>query len=350
MCKWAYVAMNLVVTAIAVAADPVAFEWSKMGSLQDSTGLAGAYAGVSGEWLIVAGGANFPDKMPWEGGKKTWHDEIYALARGHENWRKVGKLPHPLAYGISVTTSNGVLCIGGADGEKHFAEVFLISCDGDTSRTKEMPPLPMRMAYGAGALVGNEVYATCGSETPGERAASIRLFALDLAKVEDGWNELAPLPARARILPMAGAADGALYLAGGTALRKSGEKTERIYLRDAWRFDRRRKWERIADLPEPAAAAPTPMPLIENRLLLVGGDDGSLVNFRPFEKHPGFSKMIYGLDLKTGQWSRAGETPAPRATLTAVHWDGKWVFPSGEVRPGVRSPEVWAIRARDGEK
>ena len=27
-------------------------------------------------------------------------------------------------------------------------------------------------------------------------------------------------------------------------------------------------------------------------------------------------------------------------------WQGGWVLPSGEVRPGVRSPEVWWMRLR----
>jgi len=31
-------------------------------------GVAGAFPGITGDKLIVAGGANFPDKKPWEGG------------------------------------------------------------------------------------------------------------------------------------------------------------------------------------------------------------------------------------------------------------------------------------------
>ena len=42
-------------------------------------GVAGPFAGVHGDALIVAGGANFPDKMPWEGGTKVWWDDIWVL-------------------------------------------------------------------------------------------------------------------------------------------------------------------------------------------------------------------------------------------------------------------------------
>ena len=44
-------------------------------------GLAGAFSGLSNDVLIIAGGANFPDNPPWEGGKKVWNDQIYVLSK-----------------------------------------------------------------------------------------------------------------------------------------------------------------------------------------------------------------------------------------------------------------------------
>ena len=55
-------------------------------------GLAGLYTGMEDGVLIVAGGANFPDKLPWEGGIKTYYDEIFILktdATGEYSWEKV---------------------------------------------------------------------------------------------------------------------------------------------------------------------------------------------------------------------------------------------------------------------
>jgi len=62
--------------------------------LPDREGFAGSYAGVSGGALIVAGGANFPDKRPWEGGTKIWYDRIFVLEPAASTWRTVGRLPH----------------------------------------------------------------------------------------------------------------------------------------------------------------------------------------------------------------------------------------------------------------
>ena len=44
--------------------------WEKLPPLPNRGGLGSPYAGVSNGKLLVAGGANFPQSPPWEGGKK----------------------------------------------------------------------------------------------------------------------------------------------------------------------------------------------------------------------------------------------------------------------------------------
>ena len=48
-----------------------------------SIGFAWPINGISNDVLIVSGGANFPDKMPWEGGKKSYSKTIHVL----EKWQ-----------------------------------------------------------------------------------------------------------------------------------------------------------------------------------------------------------------------------------------------------------------------
>ena len=81
--------------ALACAADALA--WKQLPPLPDAPGVAGPFAGVSGGALLVAGGANFPDRMPWEGGKKVWLDRVWVLEKPDGVWREAGKLPRPLA-------------------------------------------------------------------------------------------------------------------------------------------------------------------------------------------------------------------------------------------------------------
>lgn len=318
--------------------------WSQLPALPGHLGVAGAFAGVCDGKLIVAGGANFPDKMPWDGGKKVWHDTIYALDATNGQWRVVGKLPRPLGYGVSLTTARGVLCIGGSDAERHHADVFLLTCPRGKVKVTPLPPLPVALANGAGALVGHVAYVTAGSDQPGEQVAINRFFALDLKERKPAWRELPPCPGEARILPAAAADGDAFYLAGGAALRAVDGKVKRVYLHNAWKFTPAKNWERLPDLPRPSVAAPSPAPVIDSTLLLVGGDDGSLAGFQPVEQHPGFPKAAQALDLRTEKWTQFDGVPAARATLPVVEWNGLFVLPSGEARPGVRSPEVWAVQ------
>jgi N-acetylneuraminate epimerase len=118
----------------------------------------------------------------------------------------------------------------------------------------------------------------------------------------------------------------------------------REYLRDAYRYQPGRKWARIADLPRPAVAAPTPAPALgQSTILVMGGDDGTLVNFQALEKHPGFPRSILEYNFVTDTWNDAGEVPISHVTTTMVRWHDRFIMPSGEVRPGKRSPAIWSF-------
>ena len=324
----------------------VKWNWQRLRPLPDALGVAGPFAGVSGNALIVAGGANFPDGFPWQGGRKVWHDAVWVLASPAGDWQRAGRLPRPLAYGVSVTTQHGVVCIGGSDADRHHAEVFVLSWIGGALRTRHLPSLPRPLANAAGARLGDTIYIAGGSELPGEQSALNKLFALDFAQPQLGWQELEPCPGQPRILPVAATQEGSFFFVGGVALEPVDGKVTRVYLRDAWRYRPGRGWKRIADLPHPLAAAPSPAPALgQSHLLIVGGDDGSKLGFQPVEQHPGFSREILAYHTITDTWAPLGEVPEARATLPAVPWEGRFVLLSGEVRPGVRSPEVWTFAA-----
>jgi N-acetylneuraminate epimerase len=318
--------------------------WSQLPPLPNQLGVAGPFAGVSGTALLVAGGANFPDRMPWQGGTKVWHDEIYLLSATNADWRLVGKLPRPLAYGVSATIPGGVLCIGGGDGKTHRPDVFALSWNGRQLTTRLRQALPIPLATAAGAVVGDKIYIACGAAAPGEQAALKRVFTLDYQQPTARWCELEPLPGKPRILPLAASLDGVFYLAGGAALEPGSNGVSRVYLKDTWCYRVGRGWRRLADLPSPRVAAPTPAPTANASFFVFGGDAGSLVNFQPLDQHPGFPKALFAYDVKLNAWQNLGDAPFARAVLPTVFWRGQFVLPSGEVRPGVRSPEVWALR------
>jgi N-acetylneuraminic acid mutarotase len=348
--------MNLRIRAIALLAGLFSMqaatgassrlEWRQLAPLPDSNGVAGAFAGVAGGKLVVGGGANFPEKKPWEGGRKVWHDAIYVLDEPEGEWRHAGKLPRPLAYGVSATTADGVICVGGSDAARHYAEAFLIRVVNEAGmrlKIDPLPSLPVPLANGAGALVGNTLFVVAGSQEPGEQVAMSRLFALDVSRPDAKWRELEACRGKPRVLPVAAALNDALYLLGGAALQATDGKVSRVYLRDAWCYEPRKGWSQLPDLPKPCVAAPSPAPVVGSQVLLVGGDDGSLAAFTPIEKHPGFPQTLMVFDAHPRTWRIESGVPAPRATAPAALWRGQWIIPSGETRPGMRSPEVWAM-------
>src|SRR4051812_39047961 len=112
----------LTVMLAAVSLGASAGEWKQLPALPDKEGFAGSFAGVSHGALIVGGGANFPNEKPWEGGGKVWYDTVFVLENSAAKWKVAGKLPRPLGYGVSVTQENGVICLGGSDSERHYAD------------------------------------------------------------------------------------------------------------------------------------------------------------------------------------------------------------------------------------
>ena len=114
---------------------------------------------------------------------------------------------------------------------------------------------------------------------------------MDLSANEPKWAEVEGCPGGGRMLAAA-AFEGAFWLVGGVDLvAGKGDTPKRKYLKDAYRYDPDKGGKRIADLPHPVAAAPSPVPTDHTGLYLLGGDDGAQVGVAP-SKHRGFSRAV----------------------------------------------------------
>lgn len=320
--------------------------WSQLPSIPDKVGFAGPFAGTHNGVLLVAGGANFPDRLPWEGGTKVWYDSVFKLDKPDGRWKVAGKLPRPLGYGVSLSTSEGVFCIGGSDANQHYPDCFRLQWNHGELHTTILPNLPKPCANFCGAVIGNTIYVAGGIETPTSTNAMKTFWSLDLAAKELHWQALEPWPGAARMLGVTAVCDDLFYLVSGADLSSDEQgKPVRTYLTDAYCYRPGVGWNRIADLPRPTVAAPTPAPTKgSSRFLILSGDDGSLVNFLPADAHPGFPKSILAYDALTDSWQTVGEVPAGHVTTSIVQWNDRFVMPNGEIRPGVRTPTVWSFK------
>ena len=343
----AVLGLMMAASAAAESPSPPRMTWDRLPSIPNREGFAALFAGVSGDALIVAGGANIPGEKWSESYVKKWYDSIFVLDSPKAKWRAAGKLPRPLGYGVSITVDDGLICLGGSDSIQHYADAFVLRMKRGALTRKTLPGLPLPCANACGALVGRTIYVAGGIETPLATTALHNFWALDLDAPEPLWRELDPWPGPERMLAVAGAFDGAFYLFSGAKLSAGDDgKPVREYLRDAFRFTPGEGWKRLADLPRAAAAAPSPVPVAGSRLLVLTGDDGLNVTFQPVEKHPGFPRNALSYEVATDTWSVLDGVPISRATVPAVPWRGRVVIPNGEVRPRVRTPEVWSLECR----
>jgi N-acetylneuraminic acid mutarotase len=317
-------------------------DWARLPDIPDAEGFAGGFAGTSGGAVIVAGGANFPQGRPWEGGRKVWHDRIFILEEGAAAWRVAGRLPRPLAYGAAVSHVGRVVCIGGSDAGSHHAEVFSMRRDGESVAITKLSPLPRPLAMHCAAVVGDRVFVAGGAESPQATEAACSLLSLDLADPAATWTAIEPWPGPGRILATAGAIEGRLCVVGGAGLVPGVERgAERIWLRDAYLYDPVTGWTRLPDLPRPVVAAPSPAVAIGgDALVILGGDDGGQVDREP-ATHRGFRRDPLAFDVASHAWRSLADMPFALVTTATVRWKGGFVVPGGESRPGIRSTEVW---------
>lgn len=319
--------------------------WQSLAPIPDRNGFAGSYAGTSGGGLIVAGGANFPDATPWEGGTKTWHDRVFVLEAVNGQWRHGGRMPRPAGYGGSIQLDDGVLFVAGGDAREHFRDVWLARWDGRQVSFESWPSLPGPLAMLAVARVGRAIYVAGGIDRPDATQARHVVFVLDLDDVAAGWRDIGPWPGAERMLATAGRLGDELILCGGVRLKADDQgRPIREWLCDAFAYSPHTGWRRLADLPRPVVAAPTPAVAVDGMLLVIGGDDGTQAAIPPGD-HRGFPRGVLAYDPAADRWRAAGETAAALVTTTLALWNGYMVIPGGEQRPGVRSTEVWAARA-----
>jgi N-acetylneuraminate epimerase len=354
-------------------------EWKKAAALQNadgslSLGFAGPINGVSNDVLIVAGGANFQDKMPWEGGKKHYSDEIHVLQKkgNHYTWNKKvqSKLAEPIAYAGNTTTSSGIVYVGGENEKGLSNKVYLLSwnCDKNEVETKSLADFPMAVTNIALTHKDNVVYALGGDLAT---KSSDGVFSLDLKAEKPVWKALPSLPfalANALVVVQNDQEVASIYVVGGRTKTPSGISDLH---NTTLAFDLQKQvWENKATITDDKGttcfSAGAGVAIGKEHILIVGGDNGT--TFHKIETylsqiakatseeeksrliadknilnttHKGFYNAILLYNTRTNTWSKIGELPfLAQVTTTATLWNGKIVLSNGEIKPGIRTPDV----------
>jgi solute:Na+ symporter, SSS family len=366
-------ATSLLAASLAPAADTRRWlDWQPLPALPDAIGVAGPFVGAHGGGLIVAGGANFaaadaPDL--WDRSKR-YHAAAFVLVPREGDrrygWRTGFALDRPVAYGVSASTPAGVVCAGGEDGRQVCADAVLLTWDAAAGKLlkRPLPPLPVPTTAAGAALAGDHVYVVAGQTGLGLDSASARAWRLDVTQLGGeglAWEPLPDLPGGPRAFPLVAAQhdgfDDCLYVIGGRRQRPGTtgdggiEPVADCHAFSPARFasDPATAWRRQTDPPTPLMAG-TAAAFGQSHLIVLAAADGELLKQIAADgefarRHPGFPRRAWAYHTITDTWTSAGETPAAPVTTPAVAFDGGIVLASGEIRPRVRTNEVWRITA-----
>lgn len=324
-------------------------------------GLAGPITGVLVGKVLVAGGANFPDKMPWDGGAKFYQTDAYLYDITDDSlvYHSTISFPDTLAYAANVTGENAIYTIGGKNenGISKLVTKYVLN-DQLQIKSERLPSLPMALSNGSAVQVGDFLYFIGGENS---ELVSDKIYRLALEGGQS-WEEVLTLPYEVTHAVVVTDGKSKIFIAGG---RKRNLNAKSDIYNQVLEVDlASNQIKEIAKLPQ-ALAAGTGV-FAQNRLILIGGDDASTfhrveqligeINTSQDEslkneliqaknqiqrQHPGFSKEVMALNLENGAWEKLnpliGESPV---TTTAILHDGKIIIPSGESRAGVRTPQI----------
>ncbi|WP_277466166.1 cyclically-permuted mutarotase family protein [Parabacteroides sp. PF5-6] len=347
-----------------------------------SLGVSAPFAGVWEHQLIVAGGCNFPGKPVTEGGSKRYYDEIFTLdlrAGADAEWKIAGHLPHPLAYGATAITPDGMVCLGGNNNEKSVTDVFLLTTNAQQTITlTELPALPVALDNAAAAAIGRSVYVAGGNA---DGKPSNALYCLDLQEPAKGWQRLKDFPGPARVQPVwvaqQNGEEATLYLAGGFQ-PVEGERAAQVPTDLLAYSPSRKTWSEESLLPPLADGALRTLTggiglaYGDHHLVFAGGvnyncflaavdrprqmeearrnNEAERLNalqtaaaeymFHPVEWYK-FNQDLLIYNTLTREWQTAGPfEPLARAGAGAVWYNQQLIVVNGELKPGVRTPQV----------
>lgn len=348
-----------------------------------SPGVSAPFAGIHNDMLIVAGGCNFPDIPVADGGAKKYYNTIYVLDLKKETgaqWTGPYHLPYTVAYGASVSSPKGLICIGGNNDTTTLASVILLKWDAAQQQitTDSLPSLPCPVDNTGATLIGNDLYVAGGNC---DGVPHSYVFRLSLNKLQNGWKKLYSVPGMARVQPVVvsqKAKEGTrLYVSSGFHPSVYDSKpfidTEMmVFNPDA------NTWETAAGIPPFQDNSPRTftggcaVPFGNDSLLFIGGvnytrflstlerdkeikaavrngnnlaADSLKTESRNYLLHPAewyqFNTSLLIYNTKTGKWTHAGDFPQlARAGAQAVVYNNKLIIINGELKPGIRTPQV----------
>ena len=319
-------------------------------------GVSACYAGMIGNRIIMAGGCNFP-----ENGKKKYYAGIYAAKVSDKSldWKLIGYLPEPAAYGGVVTLGDSLILIGGNNNEHSLKTVLSIRLNKkkDKAIIKLLPSLPYTVDNMAVTQLANHIYIFGGNQ---DGKASASLLHWDVSKKQD-WEYLSEIPECPRVQPVCVADKGKLYIWGGFF----ANGLQSTVATNGYSYDIASKVWKQLDAPKDTKDKELTLTgataiLTNQSILCLGGVNKDIFwdaisgSYQLVKKEDYLQKdidwyqfngnLLFFNPIKE-KWNAYPQYDKrlSRAGAQLVKWGNKYFYIGGELKPGVRTPEILLI-------
>lgn len=355
----------------------LAISWQKIAETppaagqQTSLGVSGAFAGVLGNTIILAGGTNFPEGHPFfDGASKRFYQEVFLLqpAANQLTHQKTVMLPQPLAYGATVQLDDKLYFVGGVNAQGAQSMVYQLSLD-ETGEPVilALGQLPFGWSDGAAAFYADKLYLFGGKINGQATNRVLELTREQTGFIETDYRNQIPGAQQRESFPFY-QSGSELYLFGGI---DSAPQNGDYVLTDAHLFDFSSKnWVKSV-APVTMHGKPfgvgggAVVALNDDQLLLLGGVNRDVFNqalqalnslqgdaltafkaeyFSRSVEQFNFSRQQLIYSRRTNRWTVL-EQPVPfsggAGPIQAVVLNQQIYWLNGEIKPVVRTADIY---------
>lgn len=318
-------------------------------------GVAGAFSGIVGNKLILAGGYNYPQNTIHNMAEKQYFKDIFLSEVSSSpkklSWKKMGELTEELANGAAVTTDTALYLIGGSNKNGAKATCIEIKPVANSLKCETISWLPVTVSDSGAACIDDYLYVVGGIQNG---KPSNDVYRMNLKGDRKKWEKLPPVPEDSRIQPIVATQKDAsgktlLYVWAGF----SGWGNSADLICGGYKYNpNTNQWlglgAPLKNEKRVYLGGGNALPLGEDKIIAFGGFNyevlrNSLVkpdaeynaHAPEWYKH---NQEVYCFDTKTNKWSNIGELPALGTVHAGSAKFGNNIYNiSGEIKPGTNT-------------
>lgn len=342
--------------------------WNYAGSLpaqkgfEKNAGVAGLLQGTIEKYIVIGGGANFPEALE-KGGKKVTHKDLYLLEEKNGKLETIDQiqLEYSFGYGasVSVADENAIYYLGGSPEADHMRDILKVKIVDKKLNTEIVGKLPLGFENGVAQYRDGKIYYGVGKieNAEGKLVNGNQFFVYDIK--ENSVKELAKFPGEARQQTVGKILNDKFYVFSG------GSNVSYV---DGYAYNfEADTWEKVGDVvvdgEKILLLGANSLKIAKDKMLVIGGFNyqlwndanyylGTLKNeelkeykANYFGAEPnwyGWNRKILIYNASDDTWKSIGEVPFDAPCGAALLNIGDNIYSiNGEIKPGVRTDRMY---------